>query len=339
MIELEVQALSLSREGLIIDVGRAVVASGFTLQRQRLVQDPNGVLVTLVVRGPARKQAALESALEANERLISFEVAPFEDGPPKPHFAASRTFARKPGAPLPAPVVEAPPAPAPTPAVAAVTKSPVPVSPAPASPEPVRLAPPPAMPVVQAEPTSRTEPDPDFAFILETRHAPRPAPVAAPVEPFVEIIPLEADEAAIEKILPRLQFDYPKIFPSLEKLEQSVVGAARESSLLLAGQRTGTWLFGRDYGAGNKLSLDEAITKIGVPALGALVEVEYKGEGLHIRNSPLCTPAGHSGCNFFSGYLEGLLGPAVSSGSLSIFEVCCRSYGADDCVLAISEGD
>jgi predicted hydrocarbon binding protein len=133
-----------------------------------------------------------------------------------------------------------------------------------------------------------------------------------------------------------LQYDYPKIFPLLQKLEQSVVDAARESSLLLAGQQTGAWVFGRDYAVKTKLGLDEAIKHIGVHALGAVVEVEYKGEGLHIRNSPLCAP-GHSGCKFFSGYLEGLLGPAVSSESLSIFEVCCRSYGADECVLAISD--
>jgi hypothetical protein len=125
MIELEVQALSMTREGLLIDVGRSVVASGFTLHRQRLVQDPNGVLVTLVVRGPARKQRELEAALEANERIVSFEVSLSEEGVTKPHFAAARTFAREPVAPVRTPVVEAvppappapaPPAPAPAPA-------------------------------------------------------------------------------------------------------------------------------------------------------------------------------------------------------------------------------
>jgi hypothetical protein len=38
---------------------------------------------------------------------------------------------------------------------------------------------------------------------------------------------------------------------------------------------------------------------------------------------------------FFTGYLEGLLGPVILPDSLSIFSVCCRSYGADECVLAI----
>jgi hypothetical protein len=318
MIELEVQALSVTREGLLIDVGRSVVASGFTLHRQRLVQDPNGVLVTLVVRGPARKQRALETALEANERIISFEVSPFENGASKPHFAAARTFTREPPPAAPAPPID------------------VPVAAPPAAVEPPKSVEPPKAVAVPVEPEPQAGPDPDFAFMLEPKSAPSPAPASAPAEPFVEVILLGPDEAAVGKMLSRLQYDYPKVFPLLQKLEQSVVDAARESSLLLAGQQTGAWIFGRDYAVKSKLDLDEAIKHIGVPALGAVVEVEYKGEGLHIRNSPLCAP-GHSGCKFFSGYLEGLLGPAVSSRELSIFEVCCRGYGADECVLAISD--
>jgi hypothetical protein len=325
MIELEVQALSATREGLLIDVGKAVVASGFTLHRQRLVQDPHGVLMTLVVRGPARKQRALEDALEANERIISFEVSLFEEGPPKPHFAASRHFAREPAVPPVKPVETTPVATA-----SAAVAPPKVVEPAAVPPVVIESERQPLQQVV------KSEPDPDFMFLLERKPSPAPAPVSVPVEPFVEVIPLEPDVAAVDKALPRLQYDYPKIIPALQKLEQSVEDAARESSLLLAGQRTGAWVFGRDYGTGTKLGLEDAIKRIGVPALNAVVEVEYKGEGLHIRNSPLCAP-GHSGCKFFSGYLEGLLSPAVASGALSIFEVCCRSYGADTCILAISE--
>jgi hypothetical protein len=323
MIELEVQALSITREGLLIDIGKCVVASGFTLHRQRLVQDPNGVLVTLVVRGPARKQRELEAALGANERIVSFEIAEHEEGAQKPHFAAARTFVRPPVAPAPPPVAEVAPKPAPAPVAVEPTKT---------------LAQPPAVPMVPVEPapSPQPEPEPDFMFMLEPKPAPPKAPPSLPIEPFVEVISLGPDEAVVEKMLPRLQFDYPKVFPSLQKLEESVVEAARESSLLLVGQRTGAWLFARDYASNTKLSLDDAIRKIGVPALSAVLDVEYKGEGLHINHSPLCT-AGHSGCKFFSGYLEGLLGPVVASGNLSIFEVCCRSFGADACVLAISD--
>ena len=90
MIELEIQALSERREGLLIEVGRMAVANGFTLQRQRLVHDPHGILLTIVVRGPPRKKRALEAALQAYDRIISFDVAPFVEGEQRPHFAASR---------------------------------------------------------------------------------------------------------------------------------------------------------------------------------------------------------------------------------------------------------
>jgi hypothetical protein len=89
MIELEIQGLSESREGLLIDVGRFVIANGFTLQRQRLVQDPHGILMTMVVRGPWLKKRALVSALNAYERFLSVKVEPYVEGELKPHFAAS----------------------------------------------------------------------------------------------------------------------------------------------------------------------------------------------------------------------------------------------------------
>jgi hypothetical protein len=186
-----------------------------------------------------------------------------------------------------------------------------------------------------------TEPplEPGFDFILAPPAPPAPAPEPAPVEsaPFVERVALEPDMPAVEKALQGLADDYPVIVPRLRALERAVVEAARESSLSLAGQRTGTWVFERDYAPEARLDLHEAIARIGVPALGALVEVEQQGEQVHIRNSPLCTAEGHSGCGFFSGFLEGLLGPALASDDLSIFAVCCRSYGADDCVLALSD--
>ncbi|RDS82019.1 hypothetical protein [Dyella psychrodurans] len=326
MIELEIQALSQSREGLLVDVGRAVLASGFSVQRQRLVQDPHGVLITLVVCGPARKQRALEAALEGHERIISFNTAPFEEGPPKPHFAASRTFAREAVAPPPAPVVKAEPAAAPAAAAAVATDKPV------ETPESKATVESPVMPQPKQE--VQAEPEPEFFFIPTRPPAPAPAPVA--IEPYVEVIQLGPDVDAVEKVLPKLTNGYPQIFPLLLALERSVADAARESTLQLAGQRIGEWVFERDYAHESRLDVDEAMTRIGVPALSAFAQVEYRGGQLHIRDSQLCAEGGHSGCRFFDGYLEGLIGRITSSRNLSIFAVCCRSYGADACVLAIS---
>lgn len=329
MIELEIQALALSREGLLMDVGRCAAACGFTLVRQRLADDRHGVLLTMVVRGLARKQRALEAALEKLERLISFEVSPVVEGQTKPHFAASRSVA--------ADYVPPPP-----PAPPAETPKPVEAKPLPKAPDVVpqviRVPGVTEQPFVKPQPLLQAEPEPGFEpeFVFMRTPAPAPAP-SAPVEPFKEVLQLDADQVAVEKLLPKLMDEYPRIFPLLKKLEQSVEEGARESSLSLAGQRIGTWLFERNHAVASKMTLDQAMERIGMPALRELAEVDYSANQLHIRNSPLCTEEGRSSCKFFSGYLEGLLGPVVASQGLSIFAVCCRSCGANECVLAMMD--
>ena len=74
MIELEVQVLSDRREGLLVELGRVVVANGFTLVRQRLSQDSRGTWLTMIVRGPTDRQLAMEEALATHSRVLSFEA-------------------------------------------------------------------------------------------------------------------------------------------------------------------------------------------------------------------------------------------------------------------------
>jgi hypothetical protein len=320
MIELEIQGLSENREGLLIEVGRLVMASGFNLQRQRLLSDHYGILLTMVVRGPSRKKRMLEAALDACDRFISVKVFPFVEGEPKPHFAASRKRVGPAAVVSPAAAV-ASPASVPVAAPVVEDRTRGVESAAAAAPEPPR------------EPLA----EPEFEFILPTPRAPAPAPAPVVTTPFVERVPLAPDEAAVEKALRELEYDYPQIVPQLLALAHSVAEAARESSLALAGRRTGAWVFESEYALDDGLDLREAIEHIGAPALRALVEVDRQGGQLHIHDSPLCVEDGRSGCSFFSGFLEGLLGPAIAPGRLSIFPVCCRSYGADECVLAISD--
>ncbi|GGY29924.1 hypothetical protein GCM10008098_24210 [Rhodanobacter panaciterrae] len=323
MIELEIQGLSPSREGLLIEVGRFVMANGFTLQRQRLVQDPHGILLTMVVRGPSRGRKALEAALGAYERFISFQMFPYVEGEPKPHFAMS----------LPRAAYTPPPAP---PTVAPASSVTPPAAPSTNTPAKAAEAVAASTPVDASESPQAPPAEPEFEFIQPTPRPSAPPPTAVVATPFVELVPLGPDEPAVEKMLSTLERDYPKIVPQLLLLQQSVAEAARASSLALAGKRTGSWVFQSEYLLDDGLDLRDAIERLGVPALHALVEVDQEGSQLHIHDSPLCTD-GHSGCSFFGGFLEGLLGPAIAPGSMSIFPVCCRSYGADECVLAISD--
>ena len=352
MIELEIQGLAERREGLLVEVGRLVLAGGFSLQRQRLVQDHHGILLTMVVQGPSRKQRALEAALDACERFISVKMFPFVEGETRAHFAASREpmepvrvvppVARRPAAVAPAgektPVTA--PEPASVPAMAnragivGVVAAPAVVSDAAALPQPILSPTPTPTPAPAPAPAPAVAEEPAFEFILPAPRAPAPPPVAA--APFVQLVPLPADEAAVGRALCELPSEYPRIVPRLLTLAQAVADGARESSLMLAGQRTGAWLFEREYALDVGQDLRAAIEHIGAPALRALVEVDQQDDQLRIHASPLCTE-GHSGCAFFSGFLEGLLGAAIAPGSLSIFPVCCRSYGADAFVLAISD--
>jgi len=275
-----------------------------------------------VVRGPSRRKRALESALDEHERIISFKIAPFQDGASTPHFAASRVLPRPPGvaASTPSPAIDA------LPVVAEEIAAEQPKAPAPVAIVSVEPLTPPLVP----------EPEPEFVFIVPRAPVPAPTPVAV-MEPFVELIPEGPDMEAVDTMLPKLKNDYPQIFPRLLKLDAAVSAVAREASLMLVGQRLGAWVSECDPTFREPFALQEAIERVAIPALAALVDVGQRYDQLHIRHSPLCSEDGHSGCAFFNGYLQGLLGPATGSDSLSIFAVCCRSYGADACVLAISE--
>ena len=317
MIELEIQALALQREGLLIEVGRVAGTCGYTLVRQRQVQDPHGTLLSMVVRGSWFKKRALRQALSACDRLVSFALYPAVAGEPREHFAASnKAISNYVPPPAPEPEPELPPADEKIEPVAAP-------------------APPPAKPVVEAP--APAQPESFEAFIVQHRPPPAPAPAEPPPVPFVEVVALEADAAAVGKALAALEYDYPRIVPNLLKLDRAVAEGARESSLQLAGQRVGAWLYARGSANSGTLPLDRALATIAAPALQAMVEIDLQGDQLHIRHSPLCAEEGHSGCSFYSGLLEGLLGPVIAPASLSIFPVCCRCFGADDCVLAVSE--
>src|SRR5688500_8901841 len=52
MVDMEFRVTSDRREGLLLALGQVVIASGFGLVRQRMLTTAEGVVLTLVVRGP-----------------------------------------------------------------------------------------------------------------------------------------------------------------------------------------------------------------------------------------------------------------------------------------------
>ena len=254
MIELEMQVLSDRREGLLVELGRVVVANGFTLVRQRLSQDSRGTWLSMIVRGPTDRQLAMEEAVATHSRVLSFEAGIAEGRPP-----------------------------------------------------------------IAAQPMQAAAPGPAAA--------PAPLPHAHSVGP---------DVHQVESTLPQLARDYPKIYPWLRNLEHAVPADAREASLHLAGRRTGAWVYKRNYAMGARLTLVDAIKRIAVPAMRELASVDWRDGQLLIQNSPLCSPGSQSGCRFYSGYLEGVLGGSVEPQTVFVRNLFCRSHGAASCILEIS---
>ena len=145
-----------------------------------------------------------------------------------------------------------------------------------------------------------------------------------------------ADIASVERVLPTLTRDYPRIFPLLIQLGHTTHPEARDASLYLAGRRIGRWVYRRDFEPGARLGLADAIKRVVLPALRGLVPTEMKKERLHIRNCPLCQTDTESGGRFFCGFIEGLLAEPVALPSLSVRETSCHGTGAPVCVFEIS---
>jgi predicted hydrocarbon binding protein len=74
MADIEFRVVSDRREGLLLELGRLIVASGFTLQRQRMTRSDEGVVLTMIVRGPEQNLLALEDRLGSHPIVQSFEA-------------------------------------------------------------------------------------------------------------------------------------------------------------------------------------------------------------------------------------------------------------------------
>lgn len=311
MVDLEIQALALEREGLLVETGRLAGACGFTLVRQRLVPDPHGALLSMVVRGSWFRKRALKAALDGCDRYVSVALLPAV-ADFHPHFGATRhvTSGYMP-----------PPAPEPEPEPVAVAAT--------------GIVPAPAKSVVADAVVASSVPTPGAGMktweALVTRpSAPAPRPSMVEVVPWEDARALAADVAAVDEALADLAQVYPRILPRIQALGRNVAAGARDATLALAGQRVGAWLAQRPVGTGAA----DPVGQLALPALHDLVDVALGADGqLHIQHSPLCQTAGHSGCSFYGGLLEGLLAPR---GAWVVVPVCCASFGAAECIIAVA---
>jgi len=87
MADIEFRVVSDRREGLLLELGRLIIASGFSVQRQRMARSEEGVVLTMLVRGPEQNLLQLEDRLGSHALVQSFEAIA-ADGPPSAPAAA-----------------------------------------------------------------------------------------------------------------------------------------------------------------------------------------------------------------------------------------------------------
>ncbi|MFC3550780.1 hypothetical protein ACFOLC_07075 [Lysobacter cavernae] len=80
-MDVEFRVVADRREGLLLALGQTVIACDFTLLRQRMLSSNEGVVLTMLVRGPDSGLLQLEERLGTHPLVRSFEAAPVLDGP------------------------------------------------------------------------------------------------------------------------------------------------------------------------------------------------------------------------------------------------------------------
>lgn len=74
MVDVEFRVVGDRRDGLLLALGQVVIASGFTLLRQRMATGVEGVVLTMLVRGPQPQLLQLEENLGTHPLVRSFEA-------------------------------------------------------------------------------------------------------------------------------------------------------------------------------------------------------------------------------------------------------------------------
>jgi len=88
VVDVEFRVLAERREGLLLALGQVVIANGFTLLRHRIATEADGVVLTMIVRGPANALLELEERLGTHPLVRSFEASANAPGPPPAPIAA-----------------------------------------------------------------------------------------------------------------------------------------------------------------------------------------------------------------------------------------------------------
>ena len=106
MIEVELKVVSGHKDGLLMALGEVLLANQFTLLRHRRANTPEGVAMTLVVKGPEANLLRLEEQLGTHYMVGSFEAGIYDPNAPIAPLPPAAAMA--PASPAPAPAATTP---------------------------------------------------------------------------------------------------------------------------------------------------------------------------------------------------------------------------------------
>ena len=102
MIEVELKVVSGHKDGLLMALGEVLLANQFTLLRHRRANTADGVVMTLVVKGPEANLLRLEEQLGTHYMVSSFEAGIYDPNAPVAPLPPSAVAVAAPAAPAPA---------------------------------------------------------------------------------------------------------------------------------------------------------------------------------------------------------------------------------------------
>lgn len=130
---------------------------------------------------------------------------------------------------------------------------------------------------------------------------------------------------------------YPNIVEAVAQYEAGLTNDKRASALHELGRKVGGGIYQRDYALGSPLKRPAAISRELVPALKAFSKVQADENVITLIGCPFCgsSSAGHSGCHFIVGYIEGFLRSNPAVGKASAEETSCGAGINNICEFTI----
>ena len=83
-VELQIRVVADQKEGLLFELGQAVMACGFSMVRQRMAESNEGISLNFAVRGPEGGALELEDRLATQRRVRTYESMMHEVSAPAP---------------------------------------------------------------------------------------------------------------------------------------------------------------------------------------------------------------------------------------------------------------